>query len=459
MGNDISIIPSPPNNSEAPPIPDDALTTSMFEAVLSAADIKSINLSNLNINNTLTATMGESPDMNLPSSEHYFRNHPHTLLHELARTPNSAQKIQYLIKNHKANINAGLVPYPTTSTTAASSHSLEDQDSDYDDDSEAEMDEDEDAFMKKRLTPFWVAVNSNRVDNARTFYQLGAPFNTRISCEYPSPLFLAVEKDRLDMTRFLLSCGSNPNVPDSVNGDRPLKRVKSPELALLLIAAGANVNARSSMGWSNLHFTPVRGSEELALALIANGENPRAVDGDAKTTPAGAAMCCCPELLSLLERYYARLVERGFFAHLSIPAAPSPKHLSERHVRNIEQLEGQLRSYVLDDEKTTRKLEEIYATSIHRLAAERLDTRMSVTVFCGNKVPQELVRVISSFLEDGLICKFDGWFDVRCDEFVGGDEYYYGDVEAGEDACSDNEFAGGGAWKEVDYDSDEGSSP
>ena len=55
------------------------------------------------------------------------------------------------------------------------------------------------------------------------------------------------------------------------------------EIAGLLIAAGAEVNAKQSHGWTPLHSAAANGDGELVARLLAAGADPAAANDDGKT--------------------------------------------------------------------------------------------------------------------------------------------------------------------------------
>ena len=55
------------------------------------------------------------------------------------------------------------------------------------------------------------------------------------------------------------------------------------DIAVLLIDAGADVNAKQSHGWTPLHSAAANGDGELVDRLVAAGADPAATNDDGKT--------------------------------------------------------------------------------------------------------------------------------------------------------------------------------
>lgn len=114
------------------------------------------------------------------------------------------------------------------------------------------------------------ACRYGRSDEARVLLERGASpvYKDKYGV---TPLFLAVRKDDVSMVKQLLESGANPN--EWGNGYDPLCEAagKQTQIWQMLIAAGANVNAANSAGWTPLKSAIVARNVEFAGALISKG--------------------------------------------------------------------------------------------------------------------------------------------------------------------------------------------
>jgi ankyrin repeat protein len=159
----------------------------------------------------------------------------------------------------------------------------------------------------KYPTPLNLAAIYGHVSVARLFLDKGIPVDARPAFpdgtwSEPSALFDACTFGQLEMVRFLLSRRASPHVAvyqrgtplHNVGGeptaygpaskeDDPTRAGREMEIARLLLAAGADVNARSSWGETPLHALIGRDQPEIAALLVENGAAVNARDGQRHT--------------------------------------------------------------------------------------------------------------------------------------------------------------------------------
>jgi ankyrin repeat protein len=104
-------------------------------------------------------------------------------------------------------------------------------------------------------------------------------------------LGLAVYFGRLDVARYLLEAGADPDTPSSNDFKvRPIHSAaahldadRSLDLVRLLLDAGANPNVSQAGGWSPLHQAAAHGRREAAELLVGAGANRSATSDDGRT--------------------------------------------------------------------------------------------------------------------------------------------------------------------------------
>ena len=118
-----------------------------------------------------------------------------------------------------------------------------------------------------------------RVEPLREATQKGADVNA-VDPPLPGPLLSTAVDQPVCVVATLIEHGADVNSHDETYGNTPLHGVASswrdPEIfeaALLLLAAGANVNARNNLGNTPLHV--VRNPRLIDL-LLDHGADPRA---------------------------------------------------------------------------------------------------------------------------------------------------------------------------------------
>ena len=177
--------------------------------------------------------------------------------------PDILRELRELISQDPRCVNKVLRKKVDGSTAQNDAANDAEYDSDFDD-----SDDDRD---ERKITPLYLAVDKGNTFVVKELLKHHAKLD--VNCDYsiPSELHFAVQNDDYDMVLSLLACGSSPHTPDNCNSYRPLKVVQSKDIADALIVMGADVNARSSVGWTNLHTTPIRDNLEVLKTLVANG--------------------------------------------------------------------------------------------------------------------------------------------------------------------------------------------
>jgi len=122
-----------------------------------------------------------------------------------------------------------------------------------------------------------------------------------------TPLLSTIATGDLDLVRFLLEHGSNPNVEVDDGYTCLLSAVESDfehsaAIVAELINAGADIHVAGTNGWTPLHMASARGKVEIARLLIKAGAAVnRRKEIDASETPLmEAAEMGHPEIVSLL---------------------------------------------------------------------------------------------------------------------------------------------------------------
>jgi len=102
-----------------------------------------------------------------------------------------------------------------------------------------------------------------------------------------TPLACAIVQEQMDVVRFLLDKGADPNIPDK-NGDTPLglaasrNKTNGTPLCILLLAKGAEVNPTNNTKYRipPLSWAVSSGNTELVKILLTRGADPKARDGN-----------------------------------------------------------------------------------------------------------------------------------------------------------------------------------
>jgi hypothetical protein len=302
----------------------------------------------------------------------------------------------------------------------------------------------------KFITPMYVAVEKENWDVVRALVWFGSDLRRKLSKTIASPLCFALHTasplatGRLEGVKTLLGCGCDPNATDDFNMERPLKFADTAEASELLICQGAEVNARCSVNWTNLHFNFGRGNVELAKMLVANGANPRAVDSDEMKTPqhclVGFVDVHSVAFFGRAERAITRLNKRNQGLPYQTTGAVSEAELDA--------LQAELQPYVI----TEQRISTISAVLFQHSAQRAVQCRTEQQVLAAYKALPAvahwwLPRTIFGFLvtEDGRLDEFDARED--CFEF--NDDLVDESWDLEDDAATDSD-ADEASFKDVD---------
>lgn len=94
-----------------------------------------------------------------------------------------------------------------------------------------------------------------------------------------SPMLLALHMADAETVKLLLDAGVSPNVCLNDEGERPLHHVRSAEAALMLLSAGADVNATDAAGYTPLMVADGNNTSLIRL-LLQSGANVNACNAN-----------------------------------------------------------------------------------------------------------------------------------------------------------------------------------
>ena len=117
-----------------------------------------------------------------------------------------------------------------------------------------------------------------------------------------TPLHWAVSKGNKDMAELLLASKAEVNAQED-HDETPLHKAASEgymEMAELLLASKAEVDAKDRNGWTPLHLTAFRGNREVAELLLANKADVNARDYNGETPLHRAVIGRQKEVVELL---------------------------------------------------------------------------------------------------------------------------------------------------------------
>jgi ankyrin repeat protein len=145
-----------------------------------------------------------------------------------------------------------------------------------------------------RLTDPHVAVFRKAIDHewievVKLMLDAGTDINKPIDSGGPllPPLEYALKVNKLEMAKFLIANKADVNLAAKAGGDAPLHLAAANKggaaLVILLIGAGANVNAANQRQETPLHVAIRSANEEAAKALLQAGAAINAKNSDGET--------------------------------------------------------------------------------------------------------------------------------------------------------------------------------
>lgn len=117
-----------------------------------------------------------------------------------------------------------------------------------------------------------------------------------------TPLEQAVLRNKTEIALHLIAAGADPNVANA-SKRTPLHLAidrNNPEIIAALLKAGAKPDVLDSTGWTPLHYAGAKNQLETARALLAGGANPMTLSELGGTPLHEAAASGGPELIQLL---------------------------------------------------------------------------------------------------------------------------------------------------------------
>jgi ankyrin repeat protein len=86
-----------------------------------------------------------------------------------------------------------------------------------------------------------------------------------------TPLLIAASRKSSEIMTVLVKAGADVNAADEIDGNTPLMMVQDAEMVGLLIKGGANVNAKNKHGKSVLNCAQTNKNQQVAEELIKAG--------------------------------------------------------------------------------------------------------------------------------------------------------------------------------------------
>ena len=152
-------------------------------------------------------------------------------------------------------------------------------------------------------TPLTIAAEGGEVETVKALLAQGATPDTP-DRHGLTALIRASRNGNLKIVKALLAAGATPNMNDGfVNGWTPMLHAihkNQPEVVILLIDAGADVNGRAPNGCTPLMFAAGEGQLGVVTLLLEKGADPRAETLDHTTALTNAVAGGHTEIVRLL---------------------------------------------------------------------------------------------------------------------------------------------------------------
>jgi uncharacterized protein len=133
-------------------------------------------------------------------------------------------------------------------------------------------------------TPLWLACSNRNAAIVEMLLEAGANPNAALASG-ETPLMSASQKS-IEIAELLLAHGADANAKENTGGQTALMWAlaeRQPEIARVLIEHGADINARSKSSFTPLHFAAQKGDLDSAKLLQAKGADVNAVSREYST--------------------------------------------------------------------------------------------------------------------------------------------------------------------------------
>lgn len=179
------------------------------------------------------------------------------------------------------------------------------------------------------LTPLHLAVRYGKWSAVAALLDGGADVDVANEYNGVTPLVYALSETgrftalTLDTIALLLERGADPNALNKGWGGTPLHITADPVVAALLIAHGADVNARNRDGETPLHSTY---SFEIAALLLSSGADVNAQNADGET----------PLLATARSEFATLFLDNGADVTINSTSGWTPLHQAAYSIRDAE---------------------------------------------------------------------------------------------------------------------------